>query len=761
MKNYIIKKQIGIFILLFSFIARAWGATGFTVKKIDVEGLNRVNLGTFLSYMPIKKGDWFDYSASGKIIDTLYKTGFFNKVNLYRRDNTLVVIVSERPTIGAIHISGNKKIKTKQLLDALKQQGFSEGEVFNRAILVGARQALLEQYYNLGRYNARVDTKVTAASRNRVIVDINISEGPVAKIKEIKIIGNHKFTDKQLLKDFSLTTSGFFTIFTSADQYSKEKLDADLEKLRSYYLDRGYLEFKIDSTQVSITPDKQHVYIIIHVTEGPVYTVSGVGLAGNLLGKGPQIEKLILIHQGDIFSRQKVIDTNTAITKFLGDFGYAFVEINPEPKLNRANHTVFVNFVVQPGKRVYVNRVTFSGNTKTADTVLRREMRQPESGLFSLSGIEESKRRLNNLGYLKDVHSELNPVSGQPDKVDLQYDVTEQSAAAASLNFGYSDLDKFIYGASVNNRNFLGSGKTVGVQFNRSHYTEAYSVNYFNPYFTKSGISLDTNIYYQKTKLYNLSSVSDYATDNAGVNFTYGIPVSEHSRINLGYGYEHDRIKTDSSAPTEIKNFIAKHGNIFDNVTVNTGWQYSNLDRAIFPTKGFVQEIGGEAGVPVLQRNLEYYKVSYTATGYQPLTKYFVLNAHGFLGYGNGYGKMSDLPFFENYFAGGIGSVRGYSAQSLGPLDSNGNAIGGNVSIYGSLGLIIPSPVDSVRPTLFVDAGNVYNKQLNFGQLRYSAGIQVEWYTPLAPLVFSLAAPLHKQSGDDTEPFQFQIGLSF
>ena len=761
MVGKLIKKQIAIFIILLSCITCAWGDTGFTVKKIDVEGLHRISLGTFLSYMPIKTGDWFDYSESSKIIDTLYKTGFFNKISLDRRNNTLVVNVVERPTIGAIHISGNKKLKTKQLLTALKQQGFAEGEVFDHAILVGVKQALLQQYYNLGRYNVQIDTKVTEEARNRVAVDINVSEGPVAKIKEIKVIGNHKFTDKQLLKDFSLSVPGFWSFFSSADQYSKEKLDADLEKLRSYYLDRGYLEFKIDSTQVSITPDKEHVYIIIHVTEGPIYTVSGVELSGNLLGKDAQIGKLLQVHKGDVFSRQKIIDTNTAITKFLGNFGYAFANINPQPKLNKVNHTVFINFLVQPGKRVYVRRINFTGNTKTEDNVLRREMRQMEGGLFSLSGVEESKRKLNNLGYLKDIHPELKSIPGQPDQVDLLYHVTEQSSAAASLQLGYSDLDGLIYGASVNERNFMGTGKTVGVQFNNSDYMQTYNIHYSNPYYTQNNISLDVNVYYQHTKPYNIDDSSDYAIDTAGATASYGIPVSEHSRVNLGYGYEYTKIKTYSGSPVEVNNFVNKHGRIFDNVMVNGGWQYSNLDRAIFPRQGFTQQVSGEAGLPIMARDLEYYKVDYTATLYQPASKYFVLVPHAYLGYGNGYDKMGDLPFFENYFAGGIGSVRGYSAQSLGPLDSNGDSIGGNVSAYGTLGLVIPSPMDSLRPTLFVDAGNVYENQMNLGELRYSAGIQVEWYTPFAPLVFSLAAPIHKQSGDNTNLFQFQIGVSF
>ncbi|MCK4608018.1 MAG: outer membrane protein assembly factor BamA, partial [Gammaproteobacteria bacterium] len=736
-----IKRHLFVLIVLIAFAAQALAASGFTVNKVEAQGLHRVSLGTFLSYMPLKSGDWFSYSDSTKIINTLYKTGFFSDVSLYRKNNNLLVKVVERPTIGALNISGNKKIKTKDLKAALKDQGIAVGEVFDHSVLEEVRQALLQQYYNLGHYNVEVSTNETKEPRNRVAVNITISEGPIAKIKEIKVIGNHKFSDKELLKDFSLSSPSLLTWITNADQYSKEKLDGDLEKLRSYYMDRGYLEFKIDSTQVSITPDKQHVYIVVHVVEGPIYHVSGVKLTGNLLDKRKEIEKLVQVHKGEVFSRKKVIDTSSTINKYLGNFGYAFANISPHPKIDKQHHLVFVDFKVKPGKRIYLRRINFSGNTKTEDKVLRRELRQDEGGLFDLSSINESKRRLSNLGYLKDVHPQLKPVPGQPNQVDLQYDVKEMSSASASVQLGYSDLDGLIYGASVSDRNFLGTGKTLGVQFDNSDYDDMYSIHYLNPYYTKNNISLDTSIFYEQTKPYDIDDVSDYAMDTSGIDVNYGIPVSELNRINIGYGYEHTEIRTYSGSPDEVNDFVNKYGRIFDNVKLNAGWQYSNLDRAIFPRKGFTQSIDGELGLPIMKRSLEYYKLDYDATFYQPMSKYFVLDLHGYLGYGNGYGKMHELPFFENYFAGGIGSVRGYDADSLGPLDSNGDSIGGNVSVYGSVGLVIPSPTDSIRPTIFVDAGNVYDKSLGYpvdaSQLRYAVGLQIEWYTPFAPLVFS------------------------
>jgi len=471
------------------------------------------------------------------------------------------------------------------------------------------------------------------------------------------------------------------------------------------------------------------------------------------------------LHKRTIFSRQDVIKTNTNITRFLGDFGYAFAQIDPRLKIDNKKHTVFVNFVLKPGKRVYVQRINFVGNTKTKDQVLRREMRQAEGGLFSGSNIDESKRRLDNLGYLKDVHPQLKPVEHSDDEVDLQYEVKEVSSAAASLQLGYSDTDGLIYGASLNERNFLGTGKSVGVQFDNSQYNNVYSFHYYDPYFTKNNIGFGVNLYYQDSTPDKIDYVSDYSMSVLGGMNTFSFPISDRSRLQFGYGYEHTDIKTYGDSPTQAKRFVNQYGHIFDNTKLTASWQYSNLDRAIFPTKGVSQSVSAEGGVPVFERNLEYYRLSYEASAYYPLLKHFVIKGHGYFGYGDGYGDMQRLPFFENYFAGGMGSIRGYEGNSLGPKDSNGDGIGGNMSVYATVGLVIPTPLDSMKVTTFFDAGNVFDYRADYpitwDNMRYSTGVQLDWYTPFAPLSFSLSMPIGKHPGDRTEPFQFQLGFSF
>lgn len=768
-------KKIGLIsLLLLAYVACAWGST-FTINKVRVIGLQRISVGTVLSYMPVQAGDKFDTSESTDVIKALYKTGFFSDVDLYRRGNDLIVKVIERPTISSLTISGNKKIKTKDLNTALKSSGIDSGRVFNNSTLSQIKQALLAQYYNLGHYNVQVTTSVIPVARNRVAVDIIIAEGPVAKIRSINIVGNQAFTDEELKHNFTLSRPTIFTIFNNNDLYSKQKLDADLENLRSFYLNRGYLEFKIDSSQVSITPDKQNVYIIIHITEGPVYKVSSVRLSGNLLGKKAELQKLIGIESGDVFSRQTVMQTVDSIKTFYGDYGYAFPNIDPKVSMDRAHHLVALNFVVQPSRRIYVRRINFFGNTKTADYVMRREMRQAEGGQFALSHIQESTRRLYNLGYLKDIQSNLEPVSGHPDQVDLDYKVKEASSATASAQVGYSDSDGFIYGGSVNEYNFMGTGKSVGVSINNSEYSQVYSASYYNPYFTTNNIGFGVNAFAQRMKPSDDVNMSSYSENNLGGTGTFYIPMSEHSNLSFGAGYEHPELKLYSDSAQEYKNFVQAHGTQYDLVELKSAWTYSNLDRMVFPTDGFKQSLGGELSVPVFSRSLGFYKLHYEANWYYPLVgKYLVLDTHLYLGYGGGYGRLNQLPFFENYYAGGLGTVRGYQSYSLGPHDLKGNATGGNVSTNGSIGLIFPNPFgQTVRTTAFFDAGNIYATRGvdtrvpgNFNgirpdQLRYSFGVQVEWRTPFAPLVFSLAEPLRLRPSDQKEMFQFQLGASF
>lgn len=759
-----IRKILLVIACLFAISSEAY-AESFVVKKIEVKGLQGISLGTVLNYLPVKEGDRFDTEQAPEIIKDLYKTGFFSDVNVTSSNNVITIKVVERAVITSINISGNSKITKKQLLDVLKEIGLSEGQVLNQATLSGLEQILVQQYYNLGCYNVKIKTEVTPASRNRVILNIKINEGPAATIKEIHIIGNQAFDEKTLLKQFTLTTPKWwkFTFLTHVDQYSKEKLEGDLEKLRSYYMDRGYLKFKIDSTQVSLTPDKKHIYIIIHINEGSVYTISGFSLSGNLIGKEQEIRKYIQLKAGETFSRRKIMDINAVINQIYGNYGYANPDIKSDPVVDETKHTVFIKFSVDPGKKVYVRRITFSGNSKTDENVLRREMRQQEGALYSLSKINESKRRLANLGYIENIDSTLEPVPGHPDQVDLVYKVKETSSASATFQLGYSDMDGLIYGIHVDETNFMGTGRTVSVQFNNSSYYQTYGFTYYNPYHTINNISFKFDIYAQIENGGDSNDMSTYTMDLYGTTITYGIPLSDYSRLNAGYGYEYTKIRTDAGSPIEVDDFVSQYGDQFNEGKLIAGWSYNKLDRAIFPTRGFAQSINLEGGFPLDGNDLSYYKTNYNASWFQPLYKKFILHAKGEAGYGNSIGTVSNLPFFKNYYAGGMDSVRGFDGNSLGPKDSNGDAIGGNVLADASMSLIFPNPIgESMRTSLFVDVGNVYANRFELNQMHSAAGTQVEWRSPIGVLRFAITPfYLHTLDGDHKRFFDFSFGTSF
>lgn len=778
MSNF--KKIIALVFSIFGFYVSIATAEVFTINKIEVHGLHGVQLGTVLSNLPVKEGDRIDSSQTSEIIRDVYKTGFFDNVDVVSNNHNIIITVVERPTIGEINISGNKDITKKQLLSSLKDIGLVEGEIFNQAALSGLEQALVQQYYNLGDYNVRVDASVSKESRNRVAIGIKIYEGPSAKIKAINIIGNKAFSESKLLGNFSLEATKWwkFTWLSKADQYSKEKLNADLEKLRSFYLDHGYIRFKIDSTQVSITPDKKYLYIIVHITEGAQYHISGFTLSGNLLGKEAEIRRLITIQKGDVFSRQNVVDTNSNINLFVGNYGYAMPDINANPTINDKNHTVFLNFVVNPGKKYYVRRINFSGNNKTNESVLRREMRQQEGALYSLNKINESKRLLANLTYLENIDTKLEPVPEHPDQIDLTYKVKETSSASANLNVGYSDADGFLYGLGINENNLFGTGRAVMAQFTHSKLNQVYSATYFDPYFTKNHVSMKVDAYSQQMSPENVG-LTPYSTTSYGGDVMFGIPIiSDFHRLSFGAGYDYTRIVTDTKhASAQLMQFIMEHGNKVDEAKVNEvkvlgSWDYSNYDRGIFPTKGFAQSIAGEVDFPAASNSLYFYKVGYNTRLYYPLYKHFILHTYTDLGYGNGFAGTGELPFFKNYYAGGIGSVRGFESYSLGPLDSLGNPMGGNILADASVGIIVPSPWnDRLRPTIFVDAGNTFNTldppdafHFRFDQFRASTGIQFEWRSPIGPLlVFALAKPIYTpdKSKDHDKLFDFSVGASF
>ncbi|CAL7963974.1 Outer membrane protein assembly factor BamA [Gammaproteobacteria bacterium] len=762
------KLLCGIFVLVFVYSAAF--AEEFVIHKIRFDGLKRISLGTALSYLAdagVKEGERIDSSQTGYIIRALYKTNFFSDISLTKSSNDLLIKVVERAVIGSIKVSGNSKITTKDMDDALKRSGLVEGQAMDQALLNGIVQALMQQYHNLGLYAAKIDASAKPLERNRVAVTINIKEGPAAKIKSIKITGNTIASERTLLGEFSLATTKLWSFFTNSDQYSQEKLDGDLEKLRSYYMDRGYLHFKVDSVKVAITPDKKHLYITIHVVEGLPYKIKGVSLDGNLIGKRAEILKLITLKTGVTFSRKDIMDIQANINRYLGDYGYGLPDIGVEPIIDDSSRQIFVKFMVNPGQRVYIHRINFKGNTKTHDEVLRREMRLHEGSMFNLSKIEESKRLLANLGYLEDIEYKLDPVSDEAHQMDLTYSVKEASAVSATVQGGYSDAEGFLYGAGVNDSNVLGSGKTASVRFDNSKATQMYSLGYYDPYFTINHIGFNVNAYFQKTDTSKLRGRSPYSTNVVGGLASFVVPLSDLDSITLGAGVEHIKIKTDAGVPPkQVSDFINSYGYIYNQLKAVASWQHSNLNRAIFPTKGFAQSLSLTGYAPLNKHSLEFYKIEHTTTWYQPLFKDFILRTGTDVGYGSGFGRTKALPFFQNFFAGGIGSVRGFEAGDLGggdedARDDQGHAKGGNVMTVASAGIIIPTPMkDTVRPSIFIDVGDVYNNRFKIKDLRASCGIQLEWRTPLAPLVFSLAKPIRKKDGDRLEMFQFSISAS-
>lgn len=736
----------------------------FVVRDIRVEGLRRISAGTVFNYLPVRVGERLDEARAAQAVRALFKTGFFSDVRLARDGDVLVVEVAERPAIAEIEVSGNRDIDTEELLDALKQIGFARGRVFNRAILDRVEQELRRQYFARGKYGVRIRTTVTPLERNRVAVAIDIAEGKVARIRRINIVGNRAFSGKTLLKRFALGPPNWLSFYTRRDRYSKEKLAGDLEKLRSWYQDRGYLNFEIESTQVTITPDRKWVYITINVREGERYTVDEVKLAGRLPVPAAELEPLIGVRPGAVFSRKELAESARRIVERLGDEGYAFANVNTIPDLDEERRRVSVTFFVDPGKRVYVRRIIFKGNYRTRDEVLRREMRQMEGAPFSAAKVRLSRTRLERLGFFQEVNVETPAVPGTTDQVDVVFTVAEQRSGNVMAGIGYSQSQGLILNASVTQDNFLGTGKHVSASFNNSDVNTVYSFAYLNPYYTIDGVSRGFRLTYRQTDAEE-AGVSDYATNVAGGEVNYGLPLSEFDSIRFALGYDRLSIDLGADASTEIQDFLAANGDSYDLFKLSLNWRRDSRNRAIFPDRGALQSVGGELVLP--GSTLEYYKLRYIHDRYFPLTRRYTLRGRFELGYGGGYGDTSRLPFFANFFAGGISSVRGYEANSLGPRDSNGRPLGGAFLATGRLELIFPPPVGGAAHTLrlsgFVDAGNVFATVSDFdtAELRYSAGVTLQWLSPLGPLTFSLAAPLNAKPGDDTQEFQFTFGRSF
>ncbi|HEX4044491.1 MAG TPA: outer membrane protein assembly factor BamA [Gammaproteobacteria bacterium] len=778
-----IKKLAFLLICLFQLTSTAW-AQAFVVQRIEIQGLQRASAQTVESYLPIKRGQTLQPSQTGEILAALYKTGFFEHITLSRENNTLIIRVVERPTIGQLKISGNSAIPTDKLTAVMTSLDIAEGRIYNPAMLEKIKQGLLNQYYHLGRYNAHVDVSTIPMSRNRIAVQINISEGLTAKIQRISILGNHAFDEDTLVKQLDISTSGLFTFITQADHYSEEKLEASLDKLRHFYFDRGYIRFQVKSAQAQVTPDRKSIYVNFVVDEGKPYTVKAIELAGPMVVPREELQKQIHIKPGDVFSRAKIIEAEKNITKYLGNKGYVFAHITLQPRINDAAHTVVIVLDIQPGKRAYVRHVTFSENNHTNDIVLRREIEQMESAPASAQKMETSKNRLSLLPYIREVNMSLQPVSGTEDQVDVNYKIKEDSAAQASVKLGYTQLYHLTFGAGLNHKNFLGTGNTLGLNFTRSRYEQLYSVDYTNPYYTPEGISRTFNFSVMRVDPGAAANVSSgYTINEYNLGVMYGIPINQQtswfnttvfSRFFVGATYQDTLVNLDranrANVSNQVNNFINDHGRHFQEIDLRVGYSRDSRDKAIFPTRGAFQTFFADGYVPVTKNSLTYYLLNYQGKLYQPLVGPFILVTKADFGYGNGLHGIGDFPFFKNYFAGGFDSVRGYQGFTLGPRDSKDNAFGGNMLADASIGVIFPNYIsENLRTTLFVDAGNVYlgldNRKFggystNAGPIRYSVGIQADVLTPFGPIQVSLAQPMNRRSGDKSEVFQFSLGAS-
>lgn len=790
-------------------------AQSFVVSDIRVEGLQRISAGTVFSAMPLAVGDVADEYRLREAARRLFDTGNFDDIRIGRDGDVLVIVVVERPSISAINIEGNKAIETDMLLDGLKGAGLSVGQVFQRSTLEGMQLELQRQYVQQGRYDANIETEVLPEPRNRVSVNIDVDEGTVASIKHMNIVGNEVFDDEDLLDAFELKTTNLFSFFRNDDKYSREKLSGDLETLTSYYMDRGYLQFSIDSTQVSVSPAKDEVFITANVTEGEKFTVSSVGLSGDLVLPEQDLMRFVFVGEGQTFSQQLVTSSEEYITRRLGNEGYNFAKVTGIPEVNEEDDSVDLKFFVDPGKRTYVRRISFKGNQRTEDAVMRREMRQMESAPASASAIEQSRVRLQRLGYFSEATVETNEVPGHDDLIDVEFEVQEQSSGSIGASLGFAQAAGLILGVNLQQNNFLGSGKQVGIGLNSSRFQDVYNFSYTNPYFTEDGVSRGFNLFFRSTDLAEVN-VASYTTDTVGGSLNFGYPISETQRLGFQFGLSNTKITAGRFAVQEIRasprliegvdsfyestlqddgtyagpevirpildlpesaltipeepGFLDENGNEFLNWTVTSSWSQSTLNRGQLATRGAAQSVTLEVAMP--GSDLEFYKANYRGEIYFPITNEWVLHFRTELGYGDGYGDTTELPFYEHFFGGGFGSVRGYEVNTLGPrstppaiydvtqpvtaVDEAGNPIevggpdgrqfgyvlnpdsgkldfqtiqnrrrpppfGGNASIEASAELLFPLPFikdrSRLRTAFFFDAGNVFDTTCRGNQI--------------------------------------------
>ena len=771
-------------ILMFAQAVMAAGS--FVIKDIKIEGLQRISLGTAFTYLPIKVGETLDDKASNAAIRAMFKTGFFEDVWFTEQDGILVIHVIERPSIASIKIYGNEAVNTEDLTKGLKDIGLAEGRVFNRSLLDKIEQELHRQYFALGNYGVKIKSTINQLKRNRVDIQLDIEEGEPAEIRKIKIIGAKAFPEQLLLDQLELGMPGFF----GSDKYSKQILVGDLEILRSYYLNRGYINFDVASTQVSISPDKQDVYLTINIAEGDQYTLKEITLAGDSIVPKEELLRLVDIKEGDVFSRQKVVSSTSNIVDRLGVDGYAFANVNPIPKIDESSKQVSLSLFIDPGSRVYVRRINILGNTKTKDEVIRRELRQMEGGWISTPLVNRSKTRLQRLGFFEEVKVNTPAVPGTTDQVDVNFEVVEGSTGTFTAGIGYGSEGGFLFNTSVSLNNYLGTGKRIKLGLNKNDITEAYSFSYDNPYFTQDGVSRGFNLYLRKTDQ-SEANLADFSTDKMGASVNFGIPLTEYTRAHIGIGIENtDLTINESRAPEYYSDWVNEFGDDFTAYTLTASHSFDTRNRAIFPDNGILSRISAEIAVP--GGDIEYYKASYDLKWYLQLLRNTTLMMGGRVAYGDGYGDTRVLPFFENYYSGGVRSVRGFEANTIGPMgiecdtisvpDGMGGTtttqycnadepVGGNAKFEGRMELYFASPFSdepsrNFRLSTFIDFARVYTdldhrSVVEDDRLRASYGFGAVWITPVGALTFSLAWPLAEYSGDDTEVFNFNIGAPF
>jgi outer membrane protein insertion porin family len=761
-----------LLVVAIGFSLNAVAADSFVVKDIRVEGLQRVEPGTVFSYLSVQVGETFTEEKGAEAIKALYSTGFFRDVQIQAQGDVLIVIVEERPTISRIEFTGMKEFDNEIVRKSLKTVGVAEARFYDKALIDKAEQELKRQYVGKGMFAAEVVATVTPVERNQVAVYFNIDEGPVAKIQEINFIGAEAFSEGTLKGEMQLKTGGWLSWYSKDNLYSKQKLTADLETIRSYYLNRGYLEFVIESTQVSITPDKKGIYLTVSIREGKKFTVKDVRLAGELLGKEAEFKQLIALKPGDTFSSARLTESTKAIAEVLGSYGYAFATINPQPDIRRELSEVDLTLVIDPGRRIYVRKVEISGNAKTRDMVVRREIRQFESSWFDSDKIDLSKKRLGRLGYFTETDITTEDVPGSPDQVDVNVKVTEKPTGAVTIGAGFSSTEKLILSAGVNQDNAFGTGTSVGLNASVGKINQNLTLSNYDPYFTEDGISRYTDLYYRSSKPLYYAGDPDYQIKSVGSNIKFGVPYTEVDRVFFGSGVEIFSIYATANTPIPYQNYVTSYGGTVPgrlqtyNVPLTVGWARDGRDSALIPSDGSLQQLSAEVGTPV--GDLTFYRLFGQYQKYHSFSKGNILSFNGEVGYGEAYGNKP-FPITKNYYVGGIGSVRGYAPGSLGPQYYNSiyginQPTGGQSKIVSNVEYTVPVPGSGVDKTLrvftFVDGGNAFGENINL-VLKYSYGLGLSWISPLGPLKFSYGIPYKAVPTDNVQRLQFQVGTAF